>query len=124
MKNRNGDPKDFAPTRRLTDSPIHFKSLINWLSIFSLYLAVLLAVAYWSDSFGESVLKDQLITVIPVFLKINFFMIGIGLILNIKGIKKIFAGMRPEHAALLLFVAAAGFALSMFLAPRTHRDLL
>ncbi len=97
------------------------KEIIDWLSIFSLYLAVLLAVAYWGDSYPENVLKEQLISALPVFLTINFFMVVTGLILNFKAIKKILGGIQPKHAGLILFVVLMGFALSMFLAPRTHR---
>lgn len=97
------------------------KEIINWLSICSLYLALLLAVAYWSDSYTEQALKNQLMLVIPAALGINFFLLVAGLVLNFGALKKILAGLRLKKAGLLISVVLAGFAMSMFVAPRTHR---
>ncbi|MBF0558875.1 MAG: glycosyltransferase family 39 protein [Nitrospirae bacterium] len=97
------------------------KEIINWLTICALYLTVLLIVAYWSDSYTEYALKGQLIRVIPYFLKINFFLLVVSLALNCKTLKDLLAGLGIKKGILLVVVVLAGFAMSMFLAPRTHR---
>src|SRR5208283_3824228 len=90
-------------------------------SICVLYLSVLLVIAYWSDSYNETMLKQQLISVIPVFLKITFFLLVLGLVLNLRAVIKILAGLRLKKGSLLVIVILAGLAMSMFVAPRTHR---
>ncbi len=66
-------------------------------------------------------LKEQLKTVIPLFLEINFVLILLGLTINLGIMKKIFAPLSKKQILLLVAVCVSGILLSALIPARTHR---
>jgi hypothetical protein len=97
------------------------KETFKWLSVGAGYLGVFLILVFWCDAYGEGRLRGNLISVLPYFLTANFLLIVIGLALNIKAIKGLFAGIGRRSVRLLLIIGLIGLVLTALIAPKVHR---
>ena len=92
-----------------------------WFYVFPGYIAVLAIIFCWCFMNNPGMLREQLISVLPWFLEINFLLIVIGFILNIKSVKNVLEEIPKRYLYLLLALIVCGILLAMFAAPRVHR---
>jgi drug/metabolite transporter (DMT)-like permease len=86
-----------------------------------LYLIYAAVLAAWGLSYDSWQLTEQLKQLSPLFLEVNFFLILLGLLLNLRLFKKATSRIQRKTWAILLLIAVVGTSLALFVAPRTHR---
>lgn len=86
-----------------------------------LYLILFSIFTAWAFSYDNWELKEHLKWISPLFLEINFFLILVGIVLNIDLFKQIGGRITKKTWAVVLLIAVGGTLIAMFLAPRTHR---
>ncbi len=94
-----------------------------WFFILGLYAILICSTIIWCNVSSTDELRRQLITVSPWFLEINFFLIVIGILLNVKAFRMLLNSMTSSQSVLLISIVLIGICLSMFVAPRVHRIL-
>ena len=66
-------------------------------------------------------IREELKTIIPVFLEINFLLLLIGLLINLGIFRRLFGRLTKNQAMLLLAVVLIAMLCSALVPPRTHR---
>lgn len=93
----------------------------KWLLVIAIYVAaVALAVHLFSrgDIFQ---IREELKTIIPVFLEINFLLLLIGLLVHLGIFRQLLGRLTKIQAVLLLAVVLVAMLCSALVPPRTHR---
>lgn len=85
------------------------------------YLLWAFIVCLWILYYNSWKLREQLISITPVFLAINFYLIIFAIILNFKTIKGIFANLPRSMLVTIIVIALAGAFMSGLIPPRIHR---
>jgi len=89
--------------------------------IMGLYLLDLIILYWWSSSYDSWHLKEQLKTLSPLSLKINFFLIVVALIACTKTLKDLMMEIPRKTWYMLSIIAIAGMLMCIFVPPRIHR---
>lgn len=85
------------------------------------YLILTGILVYWTFSYRDLELRNQLVKIMPVSLDVNFILILFGLIVCGGTFKQLFKEVPQKFLVLLTITAFAGIFLFHFVAPITHR---
>jgi hypothetical protein len=85
------------------------------------YLIVFSSAIIWGLSYNSWQLREQLKWVSPLALEINFYLLLVAIIINIKLFKAVVSRITRRTWILALLIALSGTLMAMFVAPRTHR---
>lgn len=85
------------------------------------YVALLSILVAWGLSYDSWQLKEHLKIISPIFMEINFFLVVVGVLLNIDIIKRVCKGITRRTMVVAALIAIGGTLITMFVAPRTHR---
>lgn len=94
---------------------------VGWIYVILIYICITAVIGGWCLSFDSARLRDQLISIIPWFLEINFLLIIISIALNVGAVKKLLRDISLRQWYLVLAVVVAGIIMAVFVAPRVHR---
>jgi len=97
------------------------KNIIKIVGISFLYALGVATALIWIGHYNSGQLKNQLTWVIPRVLEINFCLIILAIILNLRLVKKAFSPVSKRAWILLLTIMILGTAVTAFEAPRIHR---
>lgn len=92
---------------------------VLFISIF--YLILSACVFVWGLSYNSWELKEQLKWVSPLVLEINFFLILVGLIINLGAFRNVLGAVSRRSLVMLLTIAVGATLIAAFVAPKTHR---
>ena len=95
-----------------------FRGVIFWLIG---YLVLLSGFIVWVVSYDSQQIKEQLIFVSPLILEINFYLILIGFIINIKIFREVAKTITRKTWIIVFLITLGGIVLTAVVAPRTHR---
>lgn len=101
---------------------MNWKDKVFWsIPVCLLFLGVLIVV-YSVDFFVESsVIKNNLIWIVPVFLAINFLLLVFSFVWSLKDLRRLFRKVDRKTWVFLLVIFVLGFSLRTFVAPHTDR---
>lgn len=92
------------------------------IAILGIFYVLLISTAVvWFTFYNTGQLKNQLTWLLPLFLEINFYLIILAAILNIRMVRKSFGLVSRKAWIMLLIIVLLGTAVTMFAAPRIHR---
>ncbi|MBW2428470.1 MAG: glycosyltransferase family 39 protein [Deltaproteobacteria bacterium] len=94
------------------------RGIIFWLIC---YLFLLSGFIVWAYSYDNWQIKEQLTFISPLILGLNFFLILIGIIINIELFQEITKIITKKTWILVVLITLGGIILAAFVAPRTHR---
>jgi len=66
-------------------------------------------------------IKEELKTIIPIVLEVNFVLIIVGIIISFDHIKRLFISFSRKERYVILALVLGSFLMSLFLPPRIHR---
>ncbi len=75
----------------------------------------------WGRSYEHWELRNQLMRISPLCLEINFFLLGIAVLLNVKRFKAVISQISKRTWICLFLIVLGGTLLTIFVAPRIHR---
>jgi hypothetical protein len=93
----------------------------RWLYIIPGYIIVSLIIFLWCASSNPARVKEQIISILPWFLEVNFLCILIGVALHGNTLREILKDIPKKSLYILTVLVAGGILLSMFAAPMVHR---
>lgn len=86
-----------------------------------MYLILAACAVAWALSFDNHQLKAQLQWVSPLFMEINFFLMVIGFLINLRLFRTVCGNISKKTWIFVLLIAVGGMLITMFVAPQTHR---
>ena len=93
----------------------------KWLLVILIFIAAVALAVYLFSRGGMYQIREELKTIIPVFLEINFLLLLIGLLINLGIFRKLFGRLEKNQIVLLLVVVLIAMLCSALIPPRTHR---